>query len=122
MKKLLLCLSFITLLSASLAAHEPRKGPNGGMVVDAGSYHAELVAKNGEVSLFVSDGAYKPLPANGFKAIAILLLDGKTHRIELTPADATRLRGTAPVGLPTNPKGAVQLSQPDGKTVQARFN
>ena len=124
MKKLLLCLSFITLLSSTLAAHEPRKGPNGGMVVDAGSYHAELVAKNGEVSLFVSDGAYKPLSANGFKAIAILLLDGKNasdrtdpgrrHPFEGDgtgwPADQPeRGRPTEPAGWQDRP-GALQLT------------
>jgi len=26
------------------------------------------------------------------------------------------------VALPKNPKGAIQLNQPDGKTAQARFN
>jgi hypothetical protein len=92
------------------------------MVMDAGPYHVELVAQNADVSLFVSDGDYKPVPAAGFKAVAILLLDGKSHRVALAPAEGSRLSGKAPVALPKNPKGAVQLSQPDGKTAQARFN
>ena len=122
MKIYLLALAFVALLSGPILAHDPVKGPNGGMVVDAGPYHVELVAQNNEVSLFVSDGAYKPLSGAGFKAVAILLVDGKSHRVELTPADGGRLSGRAPVALPKNPKGAVQLNQPDGKTAQARFN
>jgi hypothetical protein len=122
MKKLVLSLAFVSLLNGPTAAHDPVKGPNGGMVVDAGPYHLEMVAQNTDVSLFVSDGAYKPISAAGFKAVAILLLDGKSHRVELRPAEGGRLSGKAPVALPKNPKGAVQLNQPDGKTAQARFN
>ena len=122
MKKFLLSLAVACLLSGPALAHEPTKGVNGGMVVDAGAYHVELVARDAEVSLFVSDGAYKPVPAAGFKAVAILLFGGKSHRVELTPADGSRRAGKATVALPANPKGAVQLSLPDGKTVQARFN
>lgn len=122
MKKLFLSLAFIALLGGPVAAHEPTKGSNGGVVVDAGAHHVELVAQNMDVSLFVSDGAYKPVPAAGFKAVAILLIDGKSHRVELTPAEGSRLSGKAPVPLPKNPKGAVQLTQPNGKTAQARFN
>lgn len=122
MKKLVLSLAILSLLSGPILAHDPVKGSNGGMVVDAGAYHVELVAQNNDVSLFVSDGANKPIPAAGFKAVAILLLDGKSHRVELTPAEGSRLSGKAPVALPKNPKGAVQLNQPDGKTAQARFN
>jgi hypothetical protein len=122
MMKLVLTLALAMLLNNPASAHEPRKGPNGGMVVDAGPYHVELVAQTTEVSLFVSDGAYKPLAATGFKAVAILMLEGKIHRVELTPAEGGRLSGQSPVALPKNPKGAVQLSPPDGKTAQARFN
>jgi hypothetical protein len=51
-----------------------------------------------------------------------LVVDGKAQRIVLSPADGNRLTGTASVPLPANPKGAVQLSLPDGKTAQGKFN
>jgi hypothetical protein len=38
-------LGTLLLIPASAWAHEPRKGPNGGELVDAGSYHVEVVGK-----------------------------------------------------------------------------
>lgn len=114
-------------LTSSLAAlpasaHEPSKGPNGGIQVDAGSYHAELVA-NGTptVTVYVSDADGKAIPAAGFKANAIFVVDGKPQRFTLEASGGSKLVGTAPVAVPTGVKGAVQLTAPDGKTAQAKY-
>lgn len=114
------------LLAASVltaSAHEPRKGPNGGALVDAGkSYHVELIAKGSEeVVVILSDINDKPVVAAGFKANAILIVGGKTQRFALEPADGSRLVGKAPVAIPAGTKGAVQLTAPDGATAQAKF-
>lgn len=107
---------------AARAHDQPRRGPNGGTVVDAGSYHVEVVASGAVLDVFVSDEADKPVPAVGFKGTAILTVDGKAQRISLEPADGTRLTGKAGGPLPATPKGAVQLTAPDGKTAQGRLN
>jgi hypothetical protein len=110
-------------LVPSLAhAHEPRKGPNGGTLVDAGAYHVEVVMKGVTVDVYVSDGADRPVPAAGFKATAILAIDGKPQRVVLEPADANRLTGKSPVADAGALKGAVMLVAPDGNTAQARLN
>lgn len=103
-------------------AHEPTKGPNGGLQVDAGTWHAELVA-NGTttVTIFLADADGKAIPAAGFKANAIFVVDGKPQRFALEAADGSKLVGTAPVGVPAGVKGAVQFTAPDGKTGQAKF-
>jgi hypothetical protein len=103
-------------------AHEPRKGPNGGTLVDAGRYHVELVIKDPSVDVFLTDDADKPVPSTGFKAVAIFVAAGKSQRILLEPTDGNRLSAQAHVSIPANPKGAVQLTAPDGKTAQGRFN
>ena len=121
MKRRMLILTAALLITAPAFSHEA-KGPNGGRMADAGSYHVELVAKEMRVELYVSDAADKPVPATGFKAVAILTVGGKAQRIVLEPAEPTRLSGTAAVALPKEPKGAVQLTGPDGKTASARFN
>ena len=110
-----------TMLASS--AHEPRKGPNGGALVDAGkSYHVELIARGSEeVVVVLSDINDKPVAAAGFKANAILIVGGKTQRFALEPADGSRLVGKAPVAVPAGTKGAVQLTAPDGTTAQAKF-
>lgn len=101
-------------------AHEAAKGPNGGKVVEAGAYHVELVAKDANVAVFVTDSGDKPVPVGGFKGTAILVVDGKPQRIALEPQGAS-LAGKAAVALPADPKGAVQLTGPDGKTAQGKF-
>ncbi len=112
---------FAALTPAS--AHEPRKGPNGGDLVDAGSaYHIEVVGKGATLDVYVSDGTDKPLPAGDFKALAIIVIDGKTHRIAMEPAsDGKKLTGAAPAPL-TRIKGAIQLTDKAGKTATGRVN
>ena len=120
---LALALALALAIATAAHAHEPRPGPNGGLKVDAGkSWHAELVA-NGtpDVVLFLYDHEDKPIPATGFRANAILVIDGKTQRFALQPADGSKLTGTAPVPVPKGVKGAVQLTAPDGTGAQAKF-
>lgn len=118
-------LALLALLAAAPAAlaHEPRPGPNGGLRVDAGSrYHVELVAAGTpDVVLFLYDANDKPIPSAGFRANAILVIDGKSQRFPLQPADGSKMTGTAPVAVPKGVKGAVQLTAPDGTTAQAKF-
>jgi hypothetical protein len=103
-------------------AHEPRKGPNGGPLVDAGAYHIEVLTSGTTLEVLVTDGNDKPVSAAGFKATAVMVVDGSTHRIALAPsADGTKLVGTAPVAMSTI-KGAVLLTAPDGKTATGRLN
>lgn len=120
-------LLFAALLSLSLAAptlaHDPRPGPNGGLKVDAGDrHHAELIA-NGtpQVVVFLYDAKDRAVPAQGYRANAILVVGGATQRFALQPGEGNRLVGTAPVPVPAGVKGAVQITGPDGSTAQARF-
>jgi hypothetical protein len=90
--------------------------------VDAGHYHAELVADGTPaISLYLSDGADKPVAAEGFKASAIMIVDGKAQRFPLSPAGGNRLAGTAAVAIPRGVKGVVQISAPDGASAQAKY-
>ncbi|MBB3950549.1 hypothetical protein [Aureimonas jatrophae] len=110
------------LLAAGAAqAHEPRKGPNGGTLVDAGSHHVELVAAGTEVKVFVSDISDAPLAPDGFKGTAVVLVGGKPTRVTLAPAGGF-LSGTLAAPTEGPVKGAVQLTGPDGKTSQAKFD
>ena len=111
------------LLFATPALASDPKPQRGGQVVHAGEYHLELVAKDGAVEVFLADHDNKPMPATRHKGLAILAVDGKSQRIILQPvAGGDRLAGTASGALPKQPKGVVQITPPNGKTVQARFN
>lgn len=121
---LLAALALAALVNAGpAAAHQPRLGPHGGALVDAGSHHhAELVVDgSATVVVHLSDMADAAVPSTGFKAEAILVVDGKPVRFALEPAEASRLVGTAPVPVPKGVKGAVRLTGPDGATAQAKF-
>ena len=110
------------LLAATAAYAHETTGQHGGRVADAGKFHVELVAKGETVDVFVSDEGQKPVPAAGFKGTAILVVGGKPTRVPLEPADGNRLTGKAAAALGDSPKGAVQLTGPDGATASGKFN
>ena len=114
----------VTALILALPAlgHDMAKGPNGGRVAQAGDYHVELVARSNVIEVFLTDTGDKPVPPAGFNGVAILLVAGKSARIVLEPAGDTRLSGKAANDLPAQPKGVVQITAPNGKTAQAKFN
>jgi hypothetical protein len=115
-------LGTLFLIPAAARAHEPRKGPNGGELVDAGNYHVEVVGKGTMLEVFVSDAADKPLKASDFKVLAIMLIDGETRRITMEPtADGSRFTATSPAAI-TRVRGAVQLTDKAGKTATGRVN
>ncbi len=108
--------------TSSAWAHDA-KGKNGGRIADAGSsYHVEMVVKSDVVDVFISDANEKPVAASGFKGTAILVAGGKSQRMVLAPVDGIKLSGSAATVLPNQPKGVVQLTGPDGKTIQAKFD
>jgi hypothetical protein len=112
----------LSLMPAAVQAHEPRKGPNGGELVDAGNYHVEVVGKGTMLEVYVSDSLDRPLRASDFKALAIMVIDGKTQRIPMEPvADDSKLSGTSPVPI-TRVRGAIQLTDKTGKTATGRVN
>lgn len=110
-----------TLMAAPAMAHEADKGPHGGRIAENNEFHVELVAKQNSVEVYLTDAKEKELAPAGYKGMAILMVGGKAQRIELKP-DQARLIGTSTVALPAQPKGVVQITKPDGKTGQVKFN
>jgi hypothetical protein len=54
--------------------------------------------------------------------LAIMLIDGKTHRITMEPtADGSKFTAVAPAAI-TRVRGAVQLTDTAGKTATGRIN
>ena len=122
MKRTSALLLGVMLMANPAAAQDAHmKAIHGGRVIEAGAYHVELVAKDGRIDVFLADHSNKPLPATGYKAVAILVVDGKSTRVVLEAADG-KLSGKVAGTLPSAPKGVVQITEPGGKTVQARFN
>ena len=109
-------------LGVPALGHEAAKGRNGGLRVDAGKYHTELVLDGTTtVVVFLSDSDDKPIPAAGFKGTAILVINAKSERFVLEPADGSRLVGAASAPVKAGTKGVVQITAPDGVTAQGKF-
>ena len=80
------------LLATTAFAHGPNKGPNGGVQVDAGNNHVELVAKDLAMAVYLYDENNKPIDAKGAKATGIFVIDGKAQRIEMKPEGGNKPR------------------------------
>jgi hypothetical protein len=120
--KMRLLAAMLLFLSATPALAGKGEARHGGKVVDAGDYHVELVARADTIEVYLSDHNDKAVPSAGHKAVAILLVEGKSQRIVLEPDGPSRLRGKAPVAMTQAVRGVVQITVPNGKTLQARFN
>jgi hypothetical protein len=97
------------------------KSQYGGRAAEAGEYHVELVTKADVIDLYLADHNNKGVAAAGHKGLAILIINGKSQRIVLAPAGESRLTGRATGDMQGAPKGVVQITLPNGKSVQARF-
>jgi hypothetical protein len=109
------------LWTSAAFAHDP-KPQHGGAIVVAGTYHVELVAKGTAIDVYLLDHNDKPVTTKGRKGMAILVVDGKSTRIPLESVEDKRLSGTAPAAMTAKPKGVIQITEPTGGTIQARFN
>ena len=108
--------------ATSLAAASEMKSHHGGRMAEAGEYHVELVSKADAVEVHLADHDNKAVASASHKGLAILNIDGKSQRIVLSPAGASRLSGKSTGAIQGAPKGVVQITLPNGKTVQARFD
>ena len=121
MKFRYIALGVALLIALPAYAHE-MKSTHGGRLAEAGPYHVELVAKEKAIEIFLIGENDRPVDTKGFKGVAIFNLGGKAERITLAPSEKNNLIGTAATALPAKPKGAVQLTAPDGKSATARFD
>jgi hypothetical protein len=123
MKLIHIAAATLFIVAAPIAsAHAPKVGANGGAQADAGSFRVEVLPQGSSLQVFLRDHSDKAVSTVGYKGLAIFVIEGKPQRIPLTPAGENKLTGTSAVTLPSEPKGAVQITTPSGSTVQAKFN
>ncbi len=78
LKSMFLAITMIIGGAAIATAHE-EKGPHGGQMVDAsGGYHAELLVKNGKMTVYLLDGKEKSISNKGVSGSIILQFEDKT--------------------------------------------
>lgn len=102
---------------------DPVKALHGGQALAAGPYHLELVAKDGELLLYVTDHSDKAIPTDGAKAKATIQqgFEKATLQVELTPAGENTLKGTGTFSLQPDTGIMVFLKLPNQDAHAARF-
>jgi hypothetical protein len=109
-------------LGSTASAHEVARGPNGGRLVDVSVGHLEMVARDTDLILFLTDEADQPLASAGAKnARAVVQDGGKSATVPLTPQEPNRLVGTLSQPMTKGARVVVSVTLPDGRPVQARF-
>jgi hypothetical protein len=113
------------LFPSAAFAHLPAgaRGPNGGQVQDVGSYHGEMLAKDGEITLFLFDHNDRPMPAMGASGTAIVLAEGRQQTLTFAPrADGAALVATGEFRAAPGLRVVAQIvARPGQPRAQARF-
>lgn len=130
MKKIKTCLTAvrsiaiaITMLVAgtTIATAHEAKGPHGGQMIDASNgYHAELLNKDGKVSVYLLDDKGKPMSNKGITGSIILQFADKTSAtVTLTPSGEDGFSVTNDKASACT--SSVVTFKVNGKTATAKF-
>jgi hypothetical protein len=93
---------------------------HGGIVVESGHHHLEVIAKDGSLDVLVQDEDGKPEDVSAAKATAVVLSEGKKFDIALAPNNGTTLKGTAPFKAVKGTTIVITLTMPEHAPEQVR--
>ena len=117
----------LSLLATPLAwAHsdeylDTQTTPHGGQMRMAGAYHFELLAKPGELTVYLTDHAGVKVPANGATGSATVLSGKAKTTLKLQPSGDNELKGSGKFELAPDMKVVVSVTMPGKAPEQARF-
>lgn len=102
---------------------DPVKALHGGQSLASGPYHLELVAKDGELVLYVTGHEDKAIPTDGARAKATIQHGYEKARIqvELKPSGENTLKGTGAFTIHQDTGIMVFLKLPEQEAYAARF-
>ena len=97
------------------------KAPHGGQLRMAGPYHLELVAKDKEITLYVTDHADNEINTSGGLGKATIQIDNANISIKLEPAGKNSLTGTGTFLVKPETVIVVFIKLPEQEAQAARF-
>jgi hypothetical protein len=102
---------------------DPVKALHGGQSLSAGPYHLELVAKDGELVLYVTDHSDKAIPTDGARAKATIQhgYEKVNIQVELEPSGENTLTGTGVFTINPDTGIIVFLRLAEQEAYAARF-
>ncbi|SDW39562.1 hypothetical protein [Nitrosomonas communis] len=97
--------------------------PNGGQLRASGPFHLELVAKNGELTLYITDHGDNPIPTSGGQGKANIQAgkEGKKQSVVLEPVYANIMKAKGDFQITPETTVAVFLAIPGYETQGANF-
>lgn len=113
-------LAFI-LITPPVLAHSGNVGPNGGQMQEVSGYHLELVAGEGELSIYLTDGDSNPVATEGITGSALVLADKKKAKVTLSPGGDNVVTGEGDFALADGMKVVVTVTLAGGEKLRARF-
>jgi hypothetical protein len=125
MKLKTLLFAVIAMLSLNVNAaekHDDAHAKHGGVAVEAGTYHVELVAKDKSLTFYVNGHDDKPLDAKGIKATANVFSGKEKANVALIPSGGNSMKGDTPFAIGADAKIVVSFTVPGKKPEQARFS
>lgn len=122
-KQLLAALALVIVTVMPLQAHEDAhyKSQHGGVVVESGHHHLEVVAKDGTLEIHVIGEDGKPEDVASAKAKATILSEGKKVEVPLSGAADGVLKGAGAFKASKGTTIIVTLTLDGHKPEQARL-
>lgn len=100
---------------------DTQAAPHGGQLRMAGGYHYELVVKQNEITVYLTDHAGTKLASQGAVGTATVLAGKTRTTVKLAPAGENRLKGNGKFGTATDMKVVVSVTMPGQPAQVARF-
>jgi hypothetical protein len=93
---------------------------HGGVIVESGHHHLEVVAKDGSLEVYVGGEDGQPEEVKEATATATILSGGKKADIQLAPDAGNLLKGTGSFSAGKGTTIVITLTMPGHKPEQAR--
>jgi len=100
---------------------DTQTAPHGGQLRMTGAYHYELVVKQNEVTVYLTDHAGTKIPSTGASGTATVLSGKSNATVKLAPAADNVMKGAAKFDLAQDMKVVVSITLPGQAAQQARF-
>ncbi len=120
----LIAIAFVLVLAiapAWAADEHDHSGKHGGVVVEAGHHHLEIVAGDGTLEIHVVGEDGKPESVEGATATAAVLSQGKKADVQLAPDGANTLKGMGTFKAGKGTVIVITLQMPEHEPEQARL-
>lgn len=100
----------------------PDKGPNGGMLGEAGEHHIELIVSGQALTVHLLDHKNKPVAEAGLTGTAVVTVGGATETVKLTDQGGGKLGGTGKFPATGALQVVVNVNAPNEPTLTVRFD